>query len=225
MVFISGIGFFDILKRDGFIPANMEMPSANILENNDPKGFPIRRIKAGNDNVPIDHRIDDPEDYTVEPGAIEFVEDNIESDLPICITPEWGEDKWVVFRVKGGYLPYNKTWWQYGEFPGLMTITDKYGNTIYNDCVPGMSVGWFLVFEDSWTVCEPCNTWTYYNFTFDPYACDNWIILESSYKLTDPPQLQPCKYVKIHYDTHWKACEFDYILAHENHVPKSPIPD
>lgn len=222
-VSICGVGISDVLKEDDFNHNNVVKSSKNALERIDPKEFEVTRIKTGNDDGSIDHRIDDPEDYYVEPGAIEFVEDNIESDLPICVYPEWGEDKWVVFKVKGGYQPWPKYWFSgYGEYSGFMTITDKDGNIIYNEGHPGMFVGWFLVLDDYWTEWEKCNTWTYYNFTFDPWACDNWIVLESSYKLTDPVVLQPDKYYKIHYDTHWKACQFDYILAHEKSCPKIP---
>ncbi|MFX1329748.1 MAG: hypothetical protein ACFE91_16590 [Promethearchaeota archaeon] len=222
MVFACGVGISNILKHDGFNPVNRGTPSTNMLDNSDPKGLSILRIKPGNDDVPVDQRIDDDTLYEVKKGKIELVADNIESPLPICVGPEWGADKWVQIRVKGGYEPLEKKWFpNYGEYFGYITITDKQGNTIYNPST-NMFVGFFLVEESHYTDWVKCDTWTYYNFTFDT-ICDNWIVLESTIK--PDGSIQSCKQVKIHYDTHWKACEFDYILAHENHVPKSPTPD
>lgn len=171
---------------------------------------------------PVDQTVYDLEHYTVEPGKIEFVESSFNSDLPICMDLEYGAKQWVVLKVLGGYLPETKDYFGYGQYYGLMTLKDACGNTVYNDCVPGMFVGWLLddytEVKCEGTMCETC--WVYYNFTLDPYACDNWVCLDSSY---DPDgTLHPCKYYTFEYETHWKGCEFDYILAHVSTCPGIP---
>ena len=208
LVIALGIKFSDTYKE--------QIPMFSILENNKQKNIGTPR---GNDDVPIDQTIDDDEVYSVDPGLIEFVSDNIESPLPICLTPQWGADKWVVFRVYGGYTPAT----DFG-----MIVIKQYNDKYLNPCNPNMWVGWNLIVTDDWVDCnfEGINClgcWHYYNVSFDT-SCDNWICLDST---TDPDEKtdQLEKYVTIEYDTTWIGCQFDYILAHENHVPESLIPD
>jgi hypothetical protein len=178
--------------------------------------------KTGRDDVLVDQHIDDPDHHYVEMGTIDLVDDSFDDDFPICVTPNWGDDQWVVIRVKGGYEPALQNYPGYGDYYGMFTITDKNHNIIMNPC-QGMYVGWFLSDYDSWTCtgdsfCDHC--YVYYNFTLDPHACENWICLDSSYDLDG--NLCEDKYVLVEYDTHWKGCNFDYILAHENHVLRIP---
>ena len=87
-----------------------------------------------------------------------------------------------------------------------------------------MWVGWNLQIENEWRDCSssPCEAcWYYYNLTFDPYQCNNWICLDSS---SDPDgnHVQTDKFADLYLDINWKGCDFDYILAHENQVPGVP---
>ena len=181
----------------------------------------IIKAKLGH-TEPIDQIIYDPEHYFAEPGKIEFVEDSFTSDLPICMDLEYGAQQWVVIRVLGGYLPETTNYYGYDGYYRLMTLRDANGNVVYNDCIQGMFVGWLLddytVIECEGTMCDMC--WVYYNFTLDPYACENWVCLDSSYDVYG--NLQPCKYYTFEFDTHWKGCEFDKILAHVLTCPGIP---
>jgi hypothetical protein len=186
----------------------------------------VIKAKTGHGDVLGDQTVYNPDHHYVEPGEIEFVDDNFDDDFPVCVTPDWGDDKWVVVRVRGGYVPEKKSYYGYpGQYYGLFIITDKDGNIIWNPCPPpNMYVGWFLEdIYDSWTcegsVCDAC--WVYYNFTINGHICDNWICLDSSYD-PDGGNKQSEKYVLVEYDIHWKGCEFDYMLAHENRVPGIP---
>jgi hypothetical protein len=186
----------------------------------------VIKAKTGHDDVSVDQTVYNLDHHYVEPGEIQFVDDNFDEDFPVCVTPDWGDDKWVVVRVRGGYVPEKQSYYGYpGEYYGLFIITDECGNIIYNPCnTPRMYVGWFLdEIVDEWTcsgtMCEEC--WVYYNFTITGHICDNWICLDSSYD-PDSGHFQSDKYVLVEYDIHWKGCEFDYILAHENRVPGIP---
>ena len=172
----------------------------------------------------------DPEHYYAEAGDIRFVEDNFASDLPICFDMTYGADKWVVIRVKGGYTPRLQHYAGYGDYYGLMTLYDADHHIVFNDCNPNMYVGWLL---DSYTdvsdqyrspdcLCSCC--WVWYNFTLDPYACDNWVCLDSSYQLGEEGP-NPDKYYTFEFNTHWTGCAFDKMLAHIYCVPESYTPD
>jgi hypothetical protein len=174
-------------------------------------------IKAKPDhNEPVDQIVYNPDKHYAEPGKIEWFNDSFSSDgedLPICMDLDFGAKQWVVIRVLGGYTPTKTNYYGINAY-GLMYLKDACGKIVFNDCVPGMFVGWVLndysVVECEGTMCDMC--WVYYNFTLDPYACENWVCLDSSYDVDG--NLQPCKYYTIEYDTHWKGCEFDKILAH-----------
>lgn len=209
-------------------PINAEMQYMVESNNSEECLDKVIRPKLERGDVSVDQVVHNPEPQFVEKGEIEFVTDSFNedpADLPICMSLEYGAQQWVVIKVKGGYIPYTRDYFGYGQYYGLMVLTDKNGNIIYNDCNPGMFVGWLM---DSYTVvdcqqpgtdeCENC--WTYYNFTLDPYACNNWVCLESSYDIYGEECV--CKDLRIKYDTHWKGCEFDYILAHENRVSGIP---
>ena len=181
---------------------------------------------------PVDHTVYNPNHQFVERGSIQFVTDSFNedpADLPICMDLDFGEQQWVVLKVLGGYTPCPQDYFGYGNYYGLMTLTDKNGNTVYNDCIPGMFVGWLMNepvdVSDQYrtgSICDCCYTW--YNFTLNPRACNNWVCLDSSYQL-DEEQVTPCKYYLIEYDTHWCGCEFDQLLAHVICVPESYTPD
>lgn len=213
VAFALGVGDYKIFSDKGVPPVIAGMPI--ILENNNSEDLSenIPKTSPGNGDVSVDQGILD-EDHTVEPGQIILDEDNIPDELPICITPSWGEDKWVVFKVLGGYTPQ--------EFFGMLKISQQ-GTKFLNPCDLGMWVGWGLVVTDSWEECpanggDPCDAcWVYYNVSFDT-DCDNYICLDSSY---DPngDQYQKNKDVTFTYDTLWYGCEFGYIPAHENHNP------
>jgi hypothetical protein len=188
----------------------------------------IIKSKPDRDDVPVDQTVYNPEKQYVEMGAIEFETDSFNEnpdDLPICMSLAYGAKQWVVIKVKGGYEPATKSYYGYDGYYGLMYLKDKNGNIVYNECHPGMFVGWLM---DSYQIIDGCQEgtsecdacWVYYNFTLNPEACMNWICLDSSYELDGDKCL--CKYYKIEYDTHWKGCEFDKILAHENRVPGIP---
>ena len=92
-----------------------------------------------------------------------------------------------------------------------------------------MYVGWGLTLDDSWWECVPCvdslecECWQYFKFTFDT-SCDNWICLDSTKDIYGNPCNEETKLVDFEYDITWLGCEFDYILAHKNHVPESLLP-
>jgi hypothetical protein len=167
-------------------------------------------IPLGSDNVSVDQEIHDT-GYTVEPGTIELVADNIPDELPICISPCWAADKWVAFKVLGGY-----------EFKAGMLTISQYDKTVWNPCINGMYVGYGLELIENYRLCDGVCSGCYeiWNFTFNT-DCDNWICLDSSYD-PDGGHYQEHKDVTFTYDTTWTGCDFDYILAHERHVPRIP---
>ncbi|MHA1239957.1 MAG: hypothetical protein ACTSQU_04105 [Promethearchaeota archaeon] len=184
----------------------------NILET-------VIKTKPGCLNEPVNQYLQNPKHHFVEMGEVVFIQDSFVDDLPICMSIEYGMDQWVVIGVKGGYTPKLGNYFGYEAY-GLMTVTDKDGNKIYNDCIPGMFAGWLL---DTYTeiLCPDAGCcWTYYNFTLNPELCMNWICLDSSYDLDGV--LCEDKYVLIEYDTLWQGCEFDVILAHVICVPGTP---
>jgi len=158
------------------------------------------------DNVQIDQYTH--ESFTVEPGYVELIDDNLEGPLPICLTPEWAEGKYLLYEVKGGY-----------DLTGGMLTVSQYGDIVKNPCT-GQWVGWSL----DWTYlgwdCESDECCVeLWNVTFDT-SCDNSVCLDST---SDPDgQQHPEKEVDFEIKTTWQGCEFDHILAHERHVPEIP---
>ena len=180
-----------------------------MIDNNNEQDL-VLKINPGDDDVPLGQEIWD-NDHDVVPGSIELFADNIPNDLPLKITPEWGADKWIVLKVRGGYDPDMTGTWMINFY--------QYDLLVWNPCFP-MYVGWGLIKVDEWMLedCECCAV--YYNFTFD-MSCDNWICLDSSWD-PDGGNYQKHKNVDIQLKTHWTGCEFDYILAHKNQIPEDP---
>jgi len=219
------IAFDDLSENSNTSALPISVESQYMLECNKPEDIldAVINAKPGCPEESVDQTVYNPDDYFVEMGEIKFVEDSFVGDLPICMDVEYGMDQWVVIGVKGGYTPTLMNYLGNPDYSayGLMYLRDADGNIVYNDCNPGMFVGWLL---DSYTeiLCPDDNDccWTYYNFTLNPEACMNWVCLDSSYDLDG--QFHEEKYYTIEYDTHWKGCEFDYILAHVNRVPGIP---
>lgn len=190
-----------------------------MLECNKPEDIldTVINAKPGCLDESVDQTVYNPELYYVEMGEIKFVDDSFESPLPICMDGVYGTGQWVIIGVKGGYTPN-----LINDAYGVMTLRDAAGNPVGNDCYPGMWVGWSLGSVEP-ILCpegeEDC-CWTYYNFTLNPEFCDNWACLDSSTDLDK--QFHEEKYYTFEYETHWKGCEFDYILAHVNRVPEIP---
>ena len=222
-----GVIAFDNLSENSnrsALPISVE--SLYMLECNKPENILDTVIKAETDgrDESVYQEFYNPEHHFVEMGEMEFVTDSFSddpADLPICMSVEYGMEQWVVIKVKGGYLPALDNFFGYSAY-GLMTLTYPDGTRVYNDCYPGMFVGWLL---DSYTVldcvgteCDTC--WDYYNFSLAPDLCNNWLCLDSSYDLDG--QFHDEKYYLIEYDTHWQGCEFDKILAHIYRVPVTP---
>jgi len=226
----SGVIAFDNLSENSnrsALPISVE--EQYMLECNKPEDILDTVIKAKPDclDESVYQFIQNPEEHFVEEGVIEFVTDSFSddpADLPICMSVEYGLEQWVILRVYGGYLPATRDFYGYEGY-GLMTLRDADGNTVYNDCYPGMFVGWLLddyeIIDCVGTECETC--WVSYNFTLAPDLCYNWLCLDSSY---DTSGVKYCdKYYMIDYITHWQGCEFDKILAHVNRVPEPLTPD
>jgi len=221
-----GVVVFDNLSENSdksALPISVE--PLYTLECNKPEKILDTAIEAesGCRDEPVDQVVYNPKLHYVEVGEIKFVEDSFVDDLPICMSIDYGSEQWVVIGVKGGYTPTLKNYFgnpAYSAY-GLMYLKDADGNIVFNDCNPGMFVGWLL---DSYTtiLCpdDPDCCWTYYNFTLNPELCMNWVCLDSSYDLDG--QFHEDKFYMIEYDTHWKGCEFDKILAHVNRVPGIP---
>lgn len=218
------IAFDDLSENSNTSVLPVSVESQYMLECNKPEDIldAVINAKPGCPDESVDQTVYNPKHHFVEVGEIKFVEDSFVDDLPICMSIEYGMDQWVVIGVKGSYEP---TLMDYLGNPaysayGLMTLKDADGNVVFNDDYPGMFVGWLL---DSYTeISYPDDDccWTYYNFTLNPELCMNWVCLDSSYDLDG--QFHEEKYYTIEYDTHWKGCEFDFILAHVNRVPGIP---
>ena len=225
IIFVAYLGViafesFSINSNNGYLDVNVD-PLYSLEFNNAEKNLEEIIVAKPGHTEPVDQVVYDPEHYFAEPGQIEFVESSFESDLPICMSLEYGAEQWVIIKVLGGYTPTITNYYGHDGY-GLMTLKDAHGNIVFNDCVPGMFVGWIMddysVVECEGTLCDMC--WVYYNFTLDPYACENWVCLDSSYDVDG--NLHPCKFYTFEYDTHWKGCEFDKILAHANACPGIP---
>ncbi|MFX1364634.1 MAG: hypothetical protein ACFFCE_12435 [Promethearchaeota archaeon] len=226
---VTAFNDFSEHSNRSILPMNSE--STSVLEFNNAENIDDQVIKAKPSHYePAYQTVREDIVYYAEPGSITFVEDNFESDLPICFDMEYGADKWVVIKVCGGYDPRLQLYPGYGYYYGLMILRDADGKIVMNG---NMYVGWLL---DSYTdvsdqyrkpgcICCQCCVW--YNFTIDPYACNNWVCLDSSYQLHDKgePTLNEDKFYTIEYKTHWFGCEFDKMLAHINCVPESYAPD
>jgi hypothetical protein len=223
---ILGVIAFDNLSENSNIWAlPISVESQYILESDKSEDIldTVINAKSGFLEDSVDQTVYNPKHHYVEMGEIKFVEDSFVDDLPICMSIEYGLEQWVIIGVKGGYIPTLKDYYGHSAF-GLMHLRNPDGTLVYNDCHPGMFVGWLL---DSYTeiICpdDPDCCWTYYNFTLNPELCMNWVCLDSSYDLDG--QFHEEKYYTIDYDTHWKGCEFDYILIHVYVYPKSQTPD
>jgi hypothetical protein len=218
------IAFDDFSENSNKSALPIKAEPLYMLEYDKPENIldTVINAKPGCPDESVDQTVYNPKHHYVEMGEIKFVEDSFVDDLPICMSIEYGMDQWVIIGVKGGYTPTLKNYLgnpAYSAY-GLMYLKDADGNIVFNDCNPGMFVGWLL---DSYTeiLCpdDDC-CWTYYNFTLNPELCMNWVCLDSSYDLDQ--QFHEEKYYTIEYDTHWKGCEFDFILAHVNRVPGIP---
>ena len=212
------IAFDDFSENSNRSALPISVESQYMLECDKPENILDTVINAnpGCLDESVDQIVDNPEHFTVEMGEIKFVADSFESPLPICMDEEYGTGQWVIIGVKGGYEPLLKN-----SVYGIMTIRDQDGVKAGNDC-NSMWVGWSLGSYEE-ILCpeneEDC-CWTYYNFTINPEICNNWVCLDSSYDLDG--QFHEEKYYTIDYNTHWKGCDFDYILAHVNRVPGIP---
>ena len=222
------IAFNNLSENSNISALPISVESQYMLECNKPEDIldTVIKAKLGRDES-VYQLIQNPEKHFVEEGIIEFVTDSFSADpadLPICMSVEYGLEQWVVLRVYGGYLPATTNFAGYEAY-GLMTLRDADGNTVFNDCIPGMYVGWLLdsyeIIDCVGTECETC--WVSYNFTLAPDLCNNWLCLDSSYD-TDGVKYDH-KYYTIDYETNWLGCEFDIILAHVNRVPEPLTPD
>jgi hypothetical protein len=233
-VIIAGILLlvcFSIVLAYSMGVSDTDLYSGSIEKNASLFMEPSENKPLDDDDVPLDQTVKNPAKKYVEQGDIQFVDDSLcKDDLPVCLTPCWaGDDEWVVIKVLGGYTPTKKMWFGYEGY-GFLEVVDSNGNRVYNTCpgYGGMFVGWILdEIIETWTCvsadgcyCDMC--WVYYNFSIDPFACDNWICLESSYDMNG--HRQDHKYYELKYKTHWTGCEFDYITAHKNQVPESLLP-
>ena len=209
VAFAFGVMGSNNFLDEGVQVANTETPSASENSVSEYSSENIPKTSPGSGDVSVDKRIDDTELYNVESGKTELVDDNIESPLPICISPEWAEDKWVVFRSLGGY-----------DLIGGMLYITQYGDIVKNPCIPGMYVGYGLTVTDNWWECttdnDGCYCWHYFNVSFDT-TCNNKVCLDST---TDPEgkNYQEHKQVSIYYNTLWEGCYFCQILIHKNHI-------
>ncbi len=139
-----GVIAFDHLSENSNISAlPISVESQYMLECNKPEDIldTVIKAKPGLDESVYQY-VQNPKHHLVEEGVIEFVKDSFVDDLPICMSVEYGMDQWVVLRVKGGYLPELQDYLGnplYSAY-GLMTLTDKFGNTEYG-AMGGSSVG------------------------------------------------------------------------------------
>ena len=196
--------------------------------------FELPKTSPDFGDVPVDKECV-VDDLLVEKGSITPIYDNIPDELPICLTPAWAADKFMLVSVIGGYEPIDGTY---------ITVIGKDG-VVYNDCIPGMWVGWKTIWTDvtncgdlpdvlgegyQLQCCEKI-----WKLTLDT-SCNNWVCLDSSYYPAIPdcctlgevdgngdllPELIPGKDITIEINTKWQGCtdeeqQFYIILAHKN---------
>ena len=162
----------------------------------------IIRPNVDIDDLPVDQDYWDL-GHTVSTGYVQYLSDNIPNELPICLKPSDATDWWVAFEVRGGYIP-DGVQWMWVHQGGLL---------VENPC-NGMTVGWKLQIMDEYWLDDCWCCTKIYNFSIDT-SCNNSVCLEST-SCPDSTQVQKEKLVDILFDTHWKGCDFDYILANKN---------
>ena len=183
--------------------------------------FELPKTSPGFGDVPVDKECV-VDDLLVEQGSITPIYDNIPAELPICLDPAWAADKFMLVSVIGGYTPIDGT---------MITVSDKDGK-VWNDCIPGMWVGWSVEWEDV-TNCGnlPVELGEYplqccekiWKLTLNT-DCNNWVCLDSSYYpiiegcctlgdfdgagnlISENNGLIPGKEITIEFNTKWQGC-------------------
>ena len=141
--------------------------------------------------------------WDTEQGSITEIENTIDTsiELPLCdlhvdITKDW----YVIYKVVGGYEPINGTWY----------FSQK-GEIVYNDLIPGMYVGYNIIWTDMGHSTENCCT-HYWKLTFGT-ACNNWACIDSNqYPAGAVPVDPDCttipgKEVWLNVSSLWSGCE------------------
>ena len=141
--------------------------------------------------------------WNTEQGSITEIDRNIDmSDLPLCdlnvhITNNW----WILYKVVGGYEPINGTMWYFSQK----------GEIVDNELIPGMLVGYYVIWYYAGHSTENCCT-DYWLLTFDD-ACNNWGCLDSNQYPAGAEPMQDCtrtipgKEVYLNVSTMWSGCD------------------